>query len=297
MNHGAARGETTAPVIGLALGSGSARGWAHIAVIRELERLGIRPQIVCGTSIGAVVGAAYAAGELSRFEEWVSTLGISSVLGFLDIGSRGGLLKGERLIDFFRKQFVDRPIESLGRRFGAVATDLLTGAEVWLKDGSITGALRASAAMPGLFEPVISDGRLLADGGMVNPVPVSLARALGAERVIAVDLSADLLASHRRRLGSIASTEPEVGQRDPTAPAIEMPSMIDVVAASLHVMQARITRSRMSDEPPDLLIEPRLASMGMLDFHRADQAFDAGREAVRECRAQIEALRLSESPA
>jgi len=293
VNHGAARGETTAPVIGLALGSGSARGWAHIAVIRELERLGIRPQIVCGTSIGAVVGAAYAAGELGRFEDWVRTLGIGSVLGFLDIGFKGGLLKGERLIDFFRKQFVDRPIESLGRRFGAVATDLLTVAEVWLKDGSTTDALRASAAMPGLFEPVISEGRLLADGGMVNPVPVSLARALGAERVIAVDLSADLLASHRRRLGQVASPGAETVAAE--ALPIEMPSMLDVVAASLHVMQARITRSRMSDEPPDLLIEPRLASMGMLDFHRADQAFDAGREAVRDCRVQIEALGLAEA--
>jgi NTE family protein len=278
------------PVIGLALGSGSARGWAHIAVIRELEALGIRPEIICGTSIGAVVGAAFAAGELDRFERWVSRLRLGSVLGFLDIGLNGGLLKGERLIDFFKKEFVDRPIEALERSYGAVATDLLTGSEVWLRTGSTTDALRASAAIPGLFSPVIRDGKLLADGGMVNPVPVSLARAMGADLVIAVDLNADLLASHRRALAG-GSTPPEgPGWLESGEAGVRMPSMIDVVTASLHVMQARITRSRMAGEPPDLLITPRLAQMGMLDFHRAEPAFNAGRDAVREALPQLRAL-------
>jgi len=280
------------PVIGLALGSGSARGWAHIAVIRELERLGVDIRIVCGTSIGAVVGAAFAAGELDRFEEWVDGLKIGSVLGFLDIGLNGGLLKGERLIDFFRKRFVDRPIEDLNRRFGAVATDLLTGSEVWLRQGSTTDALRASAAIPGLFSPVIRDGKLLADGGMVNPVPVSLARAMGADIVIGVDLNADLLASHRRAMAR-GDAEAASGWLESSEAGLKMPSMIDVVTASLHVMQARITRSRMAGEPPDLLITPRLAQMGMLDFHRAEPAFNAGREAVIEVMSQFEALGLA----
>ncbi|MEN9774093.1 MAG: hypothetical protein RL322_1163 [Pseudomonadota bacterium] len=282
------------PVIGLALGSGSARGWAHIAVIRELERIGVDLRIVCGTSIGAVVGAAFAAGELDRFEEWVDGLKIGSVLGFLDIGLNGGLLKGERLIEFFKKRFVDRPIEDLTRRFGAVATDLLTGSEVWLRRGSTTDALRASAAIPGLFAPVIRDGKLLADGGMVNPVPVSLARAMGADIVIGVDLNADLLASHRRAL---ARSDPEgaSGWLESSETGLKMPSMIDVVTASLHVMQARITRSRMAGEPPDILITPRLAHMGMLDFHRAEPAFNAGREAVIEVMSQFEALGLARS--
>lgn len=282
------------PIIGLALGSGSARGWAHIAVIRELERIGVDLRIVCGTSIGAVVGAAFAAGELDRFEEWVDGLKIGSVLGFLDIGLNGGLLKGERLIEFFKKRFVDRPIEDLTRRFGAVATDLLTGSEVWLRQGSTTDALRASAAIPGLFAPVIRDGKLLADGGMVNPVPVSLARAMGADIVIGVDLNADLLASHRRAL---ARSDPEgaSGWLESSETGLKMPSMIDVVTASLHVMQARITRSRMAGEPPDILITPRLAHMGMLDFHRAEPAFNAGREAVIEVMSQFEALGLARS--
>jgi len=278
------------PVIGLALGSGSARGWAHIAVIRELESLGVRPEIICGTSIGAVVGAAFAAGELDRFEHWVSRLKLGSVLGFLDIGLNGGLLKGERLIEFFKKEFVDRPIEALERRYGAVATDLLTGSEVWLKEGSTTDALRASAAIPGLFSPVIRDGKLLADGGMVNPVPVSLARAMGADLVIAVDLNADLLASHRRVLAGGTRAADGSTWLESSEAGIRMPSMIDVVTASLHVMQARITRSRMAGEPPELLITPRLAQMGMLDFHRAEPAFSAGRDAVREALPQLRAL-------
>jgi NTE family protein len=283
-------------VIGLALGSGSARGWAHIAVIRELERLGIRPDIICGTSIGAVVGAAYAAGELERFEVWVSRLKLGSVLGFLDIGLNGGLLKGERLIEFFKKEFVDRPIEALNRRYAAVATDLMTGSEIWLRDGSTTDALRASAAIPGLFSPVIRDGRLLADGGMVNPVPVSLARAMGADLVIAVDLNADLLASHRRALTqSETPTESQRNWLESSEAGLRMPSMIDVVTASLHVMQARITRSRMAGEPPDLLITPRLAQMGMLDFHRAEPAFNAGRDAVRHAWSQLHSLGLVRS--
>ena len=277
-------------VIGLALGSGSARGWSHIAVIRELEALGVVPDIICGTSIGAVVGAAFAAGELDRFERWVRRLKLGSVLGFLDIGLNGGLLKGERLIEFFRKEFVDRPIEALERQYGAVATDLLTGSEVWLKEGSTTDALRASAAIPGLFSPVIRDGKLLADGGMVNPVPVSLARAMGADLVIAVDLNADLLASHRRSLGSAGTAAGGSAWLESSERGLRMPSMIDVVTASLHVMQARITRSRMAGEPPDLLITPRLAQMGMLDFHRAEPAFSAGRDAVREALPQLRAL-------
>ena len=124
------------PRVGLALGSGSARGWAHIGVIRALEAAGIHPDFVCGTSIGALVGAAYAAGELDRFEQWVLGLGIREVVAFMDVSLRSGLLKGERLMDFFRHNFVDRPIEELAMPFAAVATALHTGAECWLRRSS-----------------------------------------------------------------------------------------------------------------------------------------------------------------
>jgi NTE family protein len=191
----------------LALGSGSARGWAHIGVIRALEEAGVRPDLVCGTSIGALVGAAYAAGELERFEQWVVALGITDVVTFMDLSLSGGLLKGERLVDFFRRTFADRPIESLSLPFGAVATALASGAEVWLREGSTVEAVRASIALPALFTPANRNGDLLVDGGLVNPVPISLARAMGAEIVIAVDLNSDLLGRHLRK-PSVQRPEP-----------------------------------------------------------------------------------------
>ena len=184
------------PRVGLALGSGSARGWAHIGVIRALEQAGIRPDYVCGTSIGALVGAAYATGELDRFEQWVLGLGVKDVVGFMDVGSGGGLFKGERLMGFFRDHCADRPIEQLAMPFAAVATSLHNGAEVWLRSGSTLDAVRASIALPGLFAPVLYEGMVLVDGGLVNPVPVSLARAMGADVLIAVDLSSDVLGRH-----------------------------------------------------------------------------------------------------
>ncbi|MDH1675759.1 patatin-like phospholipase family protein, partial [Comamonas aquatica] len=196
------------PKIGLALGSGSARGWAHIGVLQALDEAGIRPDVVCGASIGALVGAAYAAGELERFADWVQSLGMRDVFGFMDFNLSGGMLKGEKLISFWRRNFADFNIEDSALPFAAVATDLHSGAEVWLRHGSIADAVRASIAMPGLFTPVVREGRLLADGGLVNPVPASLARAMGADIVIAVDLNASLLHRHMHPLGVVA-TQPD----------------------------------------------------------------------------------------
>jgi NTE family protein len=195
------------PRVGLALGSGSARGWAHIGVIRALAEAGVRPDIVCGTSIGALVGAAYAAGELDRLENWVRGLGIGEVVGFLDVSLSGGVLKGDRLMEFFSRDFADRPIDELGVPFAAVATSLRTGAEIWLRRGSIFKAVRASIALPGLFAPVRWEGSFLVDGGLVNPVPVSLARAMGADVVIAVDLGSDIL-GRRFRAASVPEAAP-----------------------------------------------------------------------------------------
>ena len=186
------------PRVGLALGSGSARGWAHIGVIRALEQAGIHPDIVCGTSIGALVGAAYAAGDLDRLEQWVMGLRVRDIVAFMDVSLRCGLFKGERLIDFFRRHFADRPIEELSIPFAAVATALHGGAEVWMRSESTLEAVRASIALPGLFAPIFRNDVLLVDGGLVNPVPVSLARAMGADVVVAVDLCSDLLGRHLR---------------------------------------------------------------------------------------------------
>jgi NTE family protein len=282
------------PRVGLALGSGSARGWAHIGVIRALEQAGIRPDFVCGTSIGALVGAAYAAGELDRFEQWVLGLGIREVVGFMDVSlGAAGVLKGERLMGFFGRNFVDRPIEELAMPFAAVATSLHTGAEVWLRNGSTLDAVRASIALPGLFAPVLREGSLLVDGGLVNPVPVSLARAMGADVLIAVDLGSDILGRHLRadpraeaQAGAVGDwirkLQDNLGALIPAHSPDEprMPSMFDVLASSINIMQVRITRSRMAGEPPDLVVAPRLAHLGLLDFHRAKEAIEEGHRAV-----------------
>jgi len=294
------------PRLGLVLGSGSARGWAHVGVIRALERAGIRPDLVCGTSIGALVGAACAAGELERFEEWLLGLGIKDVISFLDVRMSGGMIKGERLMEFFRRTFIDRPIDALPMPFGAVATDLNTGIEVWLRHGSTVEAVRASIALPALFTPALREGRVLVDGALVNPVPVSLARAMGAELVIAVDLSSDVLSRRqraepeveapvaeisewRRRLQTRLSTLiPAKAEADDDAP--KLPSILEVVATSINIMQVRVARSRMAGDPPDAVIAPRLSRLGLLDFHRAREAIEEGERAVATALPSLEAL-------
>lgn len=281
------------PTLALALGGGSARGWAHIGVIRALEQAGIRPDIVCGTSVGALVGAAYVAAELDDFEEWVLGLKVRDVVALMDVTLRSGLLKGERVMEFIRRHFADRPIEELKIPFGAVATALATGAEIWLRCGSTLDAVRASIAVPGLFAPVLHEGVVLVDGGLVNPVPVSLARAMGAEVVIAVDLGSDLLGRHlhsgpspeglfgpvgdwiRKLQNSMGLAAPAHSSGQPA-----MPSLYEVVASSINIMQVRIARSRMAGEPPDVIVAPRLAHLRLLDFHRAKEAIEEGRRAV-----------------
>lgn len=291
------------PRIGLALGSGAARGWSHIGVIRALEQAGIRPDLVCGTSIGALVGGAYAAGEFERLEQWALGMGFKDVIAFLDVSLGSGLLKGDRLMDFFRRNSKERPIEELDMPFAAVATSLRTGAEVWLRQGSTLDAVRASIAVPGLLTPMLREGEVLVDGGLVNPVPVSLARAMGADVVIAVDLGSDILGRHLRAHPPVEAPAGEIGEwlrkvqgslgallpaHSPDEP--KMPFMLDVLTSSINIMQVRISRSRMAGEPPDLVVAPRLAHFGLLDFHRAEEAIEEGRRAVERVAHNFPAL-------
>jgi NTE family protein len=299
------------PRIGLALGGGSARGWAHIGVIRALRDAGIEPHIVCGTSIGALVGAAEVDGDLDRLEAWVRSLRLQTVVSFLDFSLGSGLIKGDKLIAFFRSHFVDRDIGELARPFGAVATDLQRGREVWLREGGVSDAVRASIALPGLFTPVQRDGSWLVDGGLVNPVPVSLCRAMGADVVIAVDLNADLLGRHlkpkpgRRRTAHAPETLAETVVAHIQAGMSQLgidtdagprtPAMLDVLASSINIMQVLITRSRLAGEPADVLMTPSLADLGLMEFHRAGVAIDAGRRAVEAAMPQLQARLLNDS--
>ena len=288
-------GGPAGPVIGLALGSGSARGWAHIGVLRELEQAGIRPHVIAGTSIGAFVGAAYAAGVIEPLEEWVDALGWKEVLGFFDVTLSGGLLKGNRLMSFFGERFVATDFSGLQLPFACVATDLSTGREVWLRDGSVAEAVRASTAIPGLFAPVPRGSSFLMDGALVNPVPVSLCRALGADIVIAVDLGSELVRErHRRRRAEQAETPRVEGGNgwtdllrrwwspgEDAERGVPLPSMVDVLTTSINIMQVRISRSRMAGEPADLVIAPRLADIGLMDYHRGKELIDEGRSEAR----------------
>lgn len=276
--------------LGIALGSGSARGWAHIGVLRALAEMGVKPDIICGTSIGAFVGAAYANGDLDRLEGWVRSLNWQEVVSFFDVGARGGLIKGEKLMAFFARYFVDHEFKDLPLSFACVATDLLSGREIWLREGSVAEAVRASVALPGLFAPRLRDDRLLVDGGLVNPVPVSLCRAMGADIVIAVDLGSDLVGKRfkpgepaqasrnrwRQRIGQMFGAPGEAHVE-----STEHPSLLDVVAGSINIMQVRIARSRLAGEPADVLIAPRLGHVGLFDYHRGEEAVEEGLEAVR----------------
>ena len=291
------------PRIGLVLGSGAARGWSHIGVIRELEASGIKPDLVCGTSIGALVGAVLAAGHLDWLDGWVRQLNWQGVVSLMDFKMGGGLIEGARLTGFFRQHFEDKGIEGLPRPFACVATELGTGREVWLREGSVIDAVRASIALPGLFTPAQLDDRLLVDGGLVNPVPVSLCRAMGAEVVIAVDLNWDLIGRRARaEVQTESGTEASDDGNAPsllTAPfaallqrfkpqprtagarALQSPSMLDVLTTSLNIMQVRITQSRLAGEPADVVIRPRLSDIAAMDFHRAALAIAQGEAAVR----------------
>ncbi len=283
------------PRLAIALGSGSARGWAHIGVLRALLQAGVVPDIVCGKSIGAFVGAAYASGSLDPLEGWVRGLTRRDVLGFFDVSLvAGGLIKGEKLLGYTSRLFLDETFADLDKPFACVATDLASGREVWLREGRILDAVRASVALPGLLVPQLLDGRYLVDGGLVNPVPVSLCRALGADIVIAVDLSMDTIGLRQRR-GDASAWRQTMGrwlgrEGDGDGEDVARPSLADVVSNSIAIMQGRISRSRLAGEPADVLIAPRLGQLGLLDFHRAHEAIAAGRMAAEHMLPMLRAI-------
>jgi NTE family protein len=268
--------------LGIALGGGAARGWAHIGVLRALAERGLEPQCIAGASIGALVGAAAATGQLDKLEAWVRALSRLDVLKLLDARFRGGVIQGNRVMAAIEELLSDHRIEALQLRYGAVATDLESGREVWLRDGSMLAAVRASCALPGLFTPSRHDERWLIDGGLVNPVPVSLCYALGADVVIAVNLNTQRVRRLARRKSLFEAWLPNT----------EAPSMIEVLSGSIRIMQERIARSRLAGEPPQLELCP-VIDLELMDFHRAEEAIEAGSEAVRAADKALSALRAA----
>lgn len=296
------------PRIGVALGGGAARGWAHIGILRWLREHDLYPDVISGTSIGALVGAAAAADELDELDNWARGLSWQDVVSYLDVSFSGGLIHGRKLFQFLETRMPDRQIERLPRPFGAVSTELASGQEVWLREGSVYQAVRASVALPGLMTPYRYNDRWLVDGGLVNPVPVSLCRAMGAERVIAVDLNADLL--NRRAaelqppvdkafnrfqeipwlasLGDGFMSRTQQWMKDLLATSDAVPSLVDVIAQSVYIMQVRITRARMAGDPPDVLLAPRLGHVRLMEFHRAAEAIEEGYRCAEAQAALIE---------
>jgi len=285
--------------IGLALGSGSARGWSHIGVIRCLLEADIPIDVVCGASMGAVVGGAWAAGFLGEMETLVRELRWPDIFRFLEVRlPRSGFMEGDKITAYLRERMTDLRIEDLPVTFGAVASDMHSGREVWLRKGSLIDAMRASISVPVMFTPCPEGTRWLLDGGLVNPVPVSLCRALGADLVVAVNLNSDILGkslfSQQRPRRNVLSQEKVADFLNASMPWANAsawlktggnspqrgPTVLEVITRSLYIMQDRITRQRLQAEPPDVLITPRLADIALFEFNRGAEAIDEGHRAT-----------------
>jgi len=278
--------------IGVALGSGAGRGWAHIGALRAIEAAGLRPHVVAGTSVGALVGGLYAAGQLDRLEKWARDLNGFRILRLLDLSPlSGGFMGGNKLIGLIRDTLGQTNIEALPKTFVAVATDLVTGHEVWLREGGVADALHAAFALPGLFAPVNRAGRWLVDGALVNPVPVSVCRALGCQLVIAVNLNGDVLGKKRDAADALAPSAFDMFEHLlPSGIAnsdARAPNVVSVMVASLNIIQDRLSRSRLAGDPPDVLVAPRIGHIGLLEFDRAAEAIDEGAAAIERALPNI----------
>lgn len=289
------------PKIGLALGSGVARAWAHIGVLRAFEKYNIRPDIVVGCSGGALIGGLYAAGYLNEIEDWAYNLSKYRMLRYVDLKFLGnGFLKGEKLLEELKSYVGDVAVENLRIPFAAIATDLETGHEVTLKQGSLAEAIRASFSMPAFFQPYRHMQRWLVDGALVNPIPVSTCYALGADVVIAVNLNGDMLGKIRvdqitehdgqSKFGYLSTDEGEEEEGPVNLSFLEKifgvsktskaPSLLESVWATVLITQDRIARSRLAGEPPDIQLTPYVGHIGISAFHRAKELVDAGSEIV-----------------
>ncbi len=286
------------PRIGIALGAGVARGWAHIGALRELIEMGVTPDVIVGASVGAVVGGCYAAGRLDALEDFALSLTRRSVFNLIDVSFRGGgLMGGDKLRARLEAAMGQQRIENLPTRFVAVATEMRTGHEVWLKNGLIVDAMRASYALPGIFEPVKIGGRWLIDGAIINPVPVNVARAFGADWVLALAIGSDVpngSTLHESFPEEEAPPPPDAPpgrlwwlRRGTGAKAEGAPGVASVMVDTFNITQDRIMRSRLAGDPPDHMVVVKPKNIGLFEFHRAEELIAMGRAAVRRSRAEL----------
>lgn len=297
---------TKRPSIGIALGSGVARGWAHLGVLKRLGELGYEPDIVAGTSMGALIGGCYAAGTLKQLETFAVGLTRRKVFGLLDLTLSGsGLIAGTKLTNLLNKNLGHLKIEHLNRKFIGIATELATGHEIWLRQGPLVEAMQASYALPGIFKPVKIDGIWLMDGALVNPIPVSVCRAMGARLVIAVNLNTDAFGAgtviqHSSLNGGSTAEEPGNNNNTNRSMAAALkrrffggndtpdPGISDVMMAAFNVVQDRLARSRLAGDPPDVMIAPRASHIGIFDFDKAQESLELGRDAVDKALPYLE---------
>ncbi len=296
------------PIVGVAFGAGAARGWAHIGVLNALIEAGITPSVIAGTSIGAVVGGCWGAGRLTELTDFAKGLTKRRVLGLMDIHFGGsGLITGSRLRHMLDAGVGNTQIEDLPIKFAAVTTEFQTGHEIWLTRGHLVTAMRASYAIPGIFEPMNIGGRWLFDGALVNPVPVSVARALGAEMVISVSLNADhngrgtIIQDHHAEAPPVKTDQETLAARtifSPFSDAAAMftrltrrnqgaPGMARVMIDAINITQDRIARSRLAGDPPDIALTPKLSKIGLFEFQRAEESIEIGYEAVNRTMSEI----------
>ena len=299
---------SAAPKIGLALGSGLARGFAHIGVVRALKRHGIEPTIISGTSMGALIGGAYLADRLDNVEEWAYALTKFKVLSYLDfrVKNSGGLIGGERLVKLMENNFGDIRVEDLPHPFIAISTDMVTGHEVWMRKGKLVDVMRASFSLPGIFPPVNVNGRWLIDGALVNPVPVSACTSCGARMTIAVNVNGDIIGKVKHpgeKIPTVAGfdllnfagpSHVEEAKKTGLINRIfrretDHPSIFGVMVSALNIVQDRLSRSRLAGDPPDVLIVPRIGHIGLMEFDRAEELIAEGEAAVERAMPDIKA--------
>lgn len=297
---------TNRPKIGLALGSGLVRGWAHIGAIRALIRNGFKPDIIAGTSVGALAGAAYATNRMDELEDWARSLNRLSIMNWVDPQvNKGGLIGGLKIMKLMREHWGDTLIENMPVNFVAVAADMVTGHEVWLRNGDLVQALRASFALPGIFPPMPYQNRLLVDGALVNPVPVSACQAMGADMIIAINLNGDIIGKLRKgsnKFPTVAGFDPLNPETSPeTADKMSLsrrarrlfsrdsasPSLFGTLISAMNIIQDRLARSRLAGEPPDVAISPRIGHIGLMEFERVDELIALGEQAVENMLPQL----------